>query len=28
VVEFVQMALGATLLSVIFQKRAGVDTRA
>ncbi|MBK1697237.1 hypothetical protein [Rhodovibrio salinarum] len=28
VVEFLQMALGATLLSVIFQKRAGVDTRA
>jgi len=27
-VEFVQMALGATLLSVIFQKRAGIDTRA
>ena len=26
-VEFVQMALAATLLSVIFQKRAGVDTR-
>jgi hypothetical protein len=27
-VEFIQMALAATLLSVIFQKRAGVDTRA
>ena len=27
-VEFVQMALAATLLSVIFQKRAGVDTNA
>ena len=27
-VEFVQMSLAATLLSVIFQKRAGVDTRA
>jgi hypothetical protein len=27
-VEFIQMALAATLMSVIFQKRAGIDTRA